>query len=106
MNDQQDKDLDQSQINLQGLIHTIRKPPVVKESPIEKGLTVRFNAGAYSKVRGLANFSDSSMNTLINELIEVGFGELIKSLSDEERQGLQVEAHAVWNELHAQGGDK
>lgn len=98
------KQLDQSEINLKDLIQTIRKP--AKDAVIEKGLTVRFNEGVYSKTRGLANFSDGSFNMIVNELIEIGFGELVKSLSDEERQGLQVEAHAVWNELHAQGGDK
>lgn len=90
---------------IKAFIETIRGTNA-KDADIEKSLTVRLNSNSYSKVRGLANYSDASMNVIINELIYIGYKDLVNNLDNQERNDLNTECHAVFNDLYSGRGDE
>lgn len=105
MSDNEAKTTNQGENKLNNLIDSIRGT-APKEVSLDKNFTLRLNANIYSKMRGLANYSDRSMNAIIGELLEVAYDELFSNLHDQERNDLDVEAHAVFNELLAGRGDE
>lgn len=105
MSDNEAKTTNQGENKLNKLIDSIRGN-TPKEVSLDKNFTLRLEAATYSKMRGLANYSDRSMNAIIGELLEVAYDELFSNLDKQERDELNIEVHVVFNELLAGRGDE
>lgn len=55
---------------------------------VEKSQSIRFTSSSYPKVKALAELSGNSVNTIVNDMIEVAFGAIMQNLTDEDSQNL------------------
>ena len=55
---------------------------------MEKSQSIRFTSSSYPKVKALAELSGNSVNTIVNDMIEVAFGAIMENLSEEDSDKL------------------
>lgn len=69
-----------------------------------KGVTVRFNSITYPKIKALADLSGNSLNSVVNDLVEVAYGVMLDNMKDETVQILNqaesVVLGEVWGNVH------
>lgn len=64
-----------------------------------KGVTVRFNSITYPKIKALADLSGNSLNSVVNDLVEVAYGVMIDNMKDETVQILNQAEAVVLGEV-------
>lgn len=65
---------------------------------MERAMSIRLNAKSYPMVKALSNLSDNSMNTVINDLIEVAFGVMVENMKESDSDVLFEEQSKVMAE--------
>lgn len=98
MNQQEFDLLEGTEQKVQLLADTVRGLVDSDTIDMEKTLSVRLGSKTYPMVKALASESEKSMNFIISELVSVGLDVLLKNFSDEERSGLNNQAHHFYNE--------
>jgi hypothetical protein len=64
-----------------------------------KGVTVRFNSITYPKIKALADLSGNSLNSVVNDLVEVAFGIMIDNMSEDTASKLFEAERAVLSDV-------
>lgn len=59
-----------------------------------KGVTVRFNTVTYPKIKALADLSGNSLNSVVNDLVEVAYGVMIDNMKNETAETL-IQAECI-----------
>ncbi len=55
---------------------------------VEKTQSIRFTAGTYPKVKALAELSGNSINSVVNDLVDVAYGAIMENLSEDDSNKL------------------
>ena len=70
--------------SLKRIVDSMREDPPVQTSGLEKTSTIRFNDQTYPRIKAIANISGNSLNSVVNELVQIAVGEVISNMNDEE----------------------
>lgn len=50
---------------------------------MEKAMSIRFNSANYPRVKALADLSGNSLNSVVNDLVEVAYGVIMQNATEE-----------------------
>ena len=50
---------------------------------MEKAMSIRFNSANYPRVKALADLSGNSLNSVVNDLVEVAYGMIMENSTEE-----------------------
>ena len=84
--------------SLNRIIDSMREDPPIQTSGLEKTSTIRFNDQTYPRIKAIANLSGNSLNSIVNELVQVAIGVVISNMGDEEVKRFNKESVAVLDE--------
>lgn len=74
---------------------------------LEHSMSVRLDVYNYPRVKTLSILSGSSMNSIINDILEVGYATMLKSMTDEDRDFTEAAVLATSHEwITKQTGSK
>lgn len=86
------------QRSLDRIIDSMRQDPPNYISGLEKTTTIRFNDQTYPRIKAIANLSGNSLNSVVNELVQVAIGEVLSSMTHEESTRFAKESLTVHEE--------
>lgn len=84
--------------SLKRIVDSMREDPPVQTSGLEKTSTIRFNDQTYPRIKAIANISGNSLNSVVNELVQIAVGQVISNMNDEEVTRFAKESVAVLEE--------
>jgi len=84
--------------SLKRIVESMRDDEPTQTSGLEKTSTIRFNDQTYPRIKAIANISGNSLNSVVNELVQIAVGEVISQMTDEEVTRFAKESLAVLEE--------
>lgn len=84
--------------SLQRIIDSMREDPPPQSSGLERTSTIRFNDQTYPRIKAIANISGNSLNSVVNELVQIAVGQVISNMNEEEVTRFAKESLAVLEE--------
>ena len=84
--------------SLKRIVDSMREDPPQQTSGLERTSTIRFNDQTYPRIKAIANLSGNSLNSVVNELVQVAIGVVISNMGDEEVKRFNKESVAVLDE--------
>lgn len=84
--------------SLQRIVDSMRDDPPIQTSGLERTSTIRFNDQTYPRIKAIANISGNSLNSVVNELVQIAVGQVISNMNEEEVTRFAKESLAVLEE--------
>lgn len=84
--------------SLKRIVDSMREDPPEHTSGLERTSTIRFNDQTYPRIKAIANLSGNSLNSVVNELVQVAVGVVISNMTDEEVTRFAKESSAILEE--------
>lgn len=98
MNQQQYDQLTDREKKVRLLADMVRGTTEKEQFGMEKSVSIRLNSKLYPLIRAIADSSNTSMNTLILEMLDISLDILFDNLNEEEIKDIKENASAIHND--------